>query len=780
MKTRWKISLVLLLLGVCWIAWQWTLPDRVRKELDETRRLLREQGFKFELADFNFSTSPELRARAAAIGTTTRAAITSGASRGPNLGNYLEQLSPITDHSAIVLWREEKLRDYQHYNSTDVWPELRQAFEQYRSSMDQALQAAISGPIRFEPIGAPGPAALLPYLSDLRRLETAFGSRTILTLHDGDAAQAWTNLLASTCLVTEYSPEPIEICCLVRFGCAGIAFETLWNALNFDGWSDAQLGLLQGRWEAVDLWTNLLETVAYRCADAIAVAQNSLNQPVFPGGLTKSILAELIRSPRNAWAALSEYSGRMRYARYGFYKDQKAFLLFSRDRASDMRRAIQCQTWSEMRQLPGVLNPVPFVSSASSAAWVWHNQRGAAMNFAARGKGILGMAAEAEARRRLILTALALERHRLRHGHYPQVLAEIDSNILKSPLADFMDGKPLRYRLSEDGHFTLYSVGLDCADDGGKLTPRQRPGDGGGPMRDFGLGTGTDLVWPLPASQAERDRYHQEQQTALDNLLASARETEDVLWWDRTAKRQSHVERILKAPPTAATDPPRFDGRALTEILQLNTIQGKLTLPQLLTLTQIKTGDEPEFVTFELPIKYDALTNIGSLELYIDPDPEEDSDEGQQVSKCDCFGSSNGSCRLVWNTIYEAPGNHALMAGLDLGAATRSNAFFMGPLIPFAVSNLCQFSPSSAYFQPGLGADLRAKSLESNCTWSVEIKSPDGRVLRNMAGRTEDGIIKAHWNLQDNHRADCTNAAYDTVWRVTLPDSGRSQILRGP
>ena len=40
-----------------------------RKSAQDTRRELRRQGFKTDLADFNFSTSDELRARAAALTT---------------------------------------------------------------------------------------------------------------------------------------------------------------------------------------------------------------------------------------------------------------------------------------------------------------------------------------------------------------------------------------------------------------------------------------------------------------------------------------------------------------------------------------------------------------------------------------------------------------------------------------------------------------------------------------------------------------------------------------
>jgi hypothetical protein len=112
-KTRWKILVVLLLLVVAWIASEWTYPDRVRADLEETKRQLRQQGFRFELADFNSSTSPELRARASAIAPGVpfiNKSVTWPLTDTPEL------MMPIGEHSAVVIWRQEKLTDYQLFN----------------------------------------------------------------------------------------------------------------------------------------------------------------------------------------------------------------------------------------------------------------------------------------------------------------------------------------------------------------------------------------------------------------------------------------------------------------------------------------------------------------------------------------------------------------------------------------------------------------------------------------------------------------------------------------
>jgi hypothetical protein len=49
-------------------------------------------------------------------------------------------------------------------------------------------------------------------------------------------------------LIGKQSPEPLVICQLVRQSCAALAFNATWQALQSDGWNDAQLASLQSAW----------------------------------------------------------------------------------------------------------------------------------------------------------------------------------------------------------------------------------------------------------------------------------------------------------------------------------------------------------------------------------------------------------------------------------------------------------------------------------------------------------------------------------------------------
>jgi hypothetical protein len=523
MTRRWKIMIAVAGLVVAGAAFWWSSSDRARAELKATQRSLRQQGFKVEPRDFDLSLSPELQRRAAALGVTTRAVLTNPARADLTVRDAPTLLQPVDTDAAQVVWRQENLWNSRNQNG---WLSLRQALATHQTRWEAIRQAALEGPIRFEPIGGVGPSALLPYLSDLKNDQVGCGVAAILALRDGAPQAAWTNLLAATCLATAYEPEPIDISCLVRFACIGQAYDLTWNVLQAQGWTDAQLADLQRRWKAVDLWRGLPETAAYTRV-SMAQAWEEERRQSLEAAL---ILREIWQRPKYAWSSLQALWRRYQYRVHYSYVDEQALLLHYRDRELELRQAVSAPSWRAMRALPGVTNLVSFVSPSrqASPAQCLMNLRQMSLAFQGRGGSLLGRAAEAEARRRLIITALALERYRIRLGAYPQNLAQLVPQEIEASPVDFMDGQPLRYRLTGDNHFVLYSIGLDGVDNGGdnRGALRLRPAGGELPGPDllpdgdmlpdqarqaFGFGKGTDLVWPRPASEFE---VQQQQETA--------------------------------------------------------------------------------------------------------------------------------------------------------------------------------------------------------------------------------------------------------------------------
>jgi len=772
MKWRWRIPAGLLALIVTGALLLRRGPGQAARNLEATRHALREQKFKIDLAEFDLSVPAELGKRMALLGTTTREAMTHGSRHqgsmsydGPKL------MSPAGSNVAIVFWCQERLTTPR---TADAWPELRSYCEAERARLDAAEQAAVSGPIRFEPIGSKGPNALLPYLADIKGLEMDFGFRTLLALHEGQNENAWSNLVAATCMVTSYVPDPSEIAHLVRFACSAIAFDITWNALQTNAWTDAQLAGLQARWESVDFWKGLPETEAYARANASATFKLEREEAAGFGFGFK----DLLRSPKDAWPAMKNYAERLHYRSDGIFEDERLLLLYERDRELELRQAVASSTWSEMRRLPGVTNRAAFGSTNRSRTISTLNLGQIGLVSEVQGRGLLTRAADAEARKRLIITAISLHRYHAKSHSYPTRLEELSPQFLPGPPVDFMDGKPMRYRPGADGQFVLYSVGLDCTDDGGRMPVR--------PYRDRADGRvlrpASDLVWPRPASEAEAKRVRDEEEQKQSAEIAEALNFEANAQWERTARRQAEAESLLKSPRPFGPRDVVYRKKSLSQTLANlpMTATNKPGLPDLLSLEQVITGGEPETITFELPIKYDVLTNIGRLLLLVDPVSDDDSDEGPTACYCECNRATNGNCRLAWSTIYEAPGRQALAAALGLNEPVNEGEVTTGPCTAFLVTNLFQFSLASSHFDRTRGANLRARIPEPNGDYTLTLKSLEGKNLRRISGSTSNRIIDIHWDLKDDHGIICTNDFFDSTIEITLPASGRSQRMKGP
>jgi uncharacterized iron-regulated membrane protein len=123
----------------------------------------------------------------------------------------------------------------------------------------------------------------------------------------------------------------------------------------------------------------------------------------------------------------------------------------------------------------------------SLAAYPYHESRARWADFEAEGRQPTGIltrlllpsltrvganTARAEARSRLADLAVAVARHRLKHGGYPAKLDDLGPESAPLLVVDPFDGQPLRM-IQADGGLVLYSVGPDGQDDGGREFDQQ-------------------------------------------------------------------------------------------------------------------------------------------------------------------------------------------------------------------------------------------------------------------------------------------------------------------
>jgi hypothetical protein len=90
--------------------------------------------------------------------------------------------------------------------------------------------------------------------------------------------------------------------------------------------------------------------------------------------------------------------------------------------------------------------------------------------------------------------ACAIERYRLASGRVPGALDSLSPTWIARIPNDVMDGKPLRYRVTADGGYVVYSIGWNRTDDGGIIGFRD-----GDKTKGLDPRKG-DWVWLMPGS----------------------------------------------------------------------------------------------------------------------------------------------------------------------------------------------------------------------------------------------------------------------------------------
>jgi len=740
-----------------------------RGEVEKTRQELKRQGFKTDLAEFDFRVPANEQGFQMSLERLESGRLI----QQEPLGEFPLMQSAGPD-SAIVIWKEDSVLTRQANYS---WPDFSYALAPNDPAFIEARADAISGPIRFNLDASRGMAMSLPHLAVMKWFMFKCNEAMVVDLHNNDRATAWTNLLASTRLVTAWEPGPSDVCQAVRFALMTMTFESTWEALQANDWSDEQLATLQQDWESVDFFKSLPETMAFKRAatvEACETQRKEMMESFHPGEVFK----EVARSPRESPQILRMLWTQWRYLNGGAYDDKKSLLLFYRDREVEMQNAVKAPSWRAMEPMPGVTNQATVTSKYRSSVVAMLNMRQIGVAIGNRGGGLLGRAAQAETYRRLLITAIALERFRIRHGHYPLGLDELVPEFLKQPAIDFMDGQPLRYRLGADERFVLYSTGPDCVDDGGVM---RAPANRRGIMPGYpgGVEETVDLVWPRPATTNEIAMLHEQelQERRGEEEFRQRAVSED--YWNRTAMRQARADSSMVTPEAEINDQ-SLKGRRVNEMLRNPNLAGTNTLFEMLTLHQVITGAEGETITFEAPINFDTLTNAGELSLLIDFNKsDEDRDEGGSAAQVEVSRATNGNCRLAWHTIFESPGKHTLQMGLLLQDGNWEK-MIAGPVMMMEVTNLCQFSEASANFDRNTGAWLIGRLPEKKANYSVEILTPDGKRVKTISGDTSNGVLQVFWDLIGDDGRKLEDESFGTVFHITLPESGKTQTLKGP
>jgi hypothetical protein len=342
-----------------------------------------------------------------------------------------------------------------------------------------------------------------------------FGAAIQLALHEGRTREALTNLRAQIELPRLLADDHLAISELVRIAVAAIARTDTWEALQSDGWTDEDLATLQRAWADQAFAKNMVRSLE---GERVYIA----------------VTCEQLR-------ASNEESYEMMFGQYSDlfadgeledsgWLDMLKQLPLGEGLIVTLRKQVYCRLWrfawsfqAELRTLKHLQRLIELMRSGDSqSSYLSIRDDLDVLLLEAATKNTYGRlrypppesvitlsftlkkAMRAETERSLLLSAVALQRHKLRHGNYPESLSALVPEFLPAVPVDYMNGKPIKYHRNDDGSYTLYSVGEDGRDDGGDSSPvpdAESPRD---------LWRRRDFVWPAPATPEEVETYRRE------------------------------------------------------------------------------------------------------------------------------------------------------------------------------------------------------------------------------------------------------------------------------
>jgi len=423
--------------------------------------------------------------------------------------NLPRVMAPVVPGKASVSWKQSGLRDAQ---KTNTWAELAEDLKLNAAALEQIREALRSPQLDMNLNYKMGFNLPLGSLVRYKSVAQWLSASTLNELHAGRLNEAAANLNALLSLVNALRDQRWIICQLVRIAIAAIAIAPTWEALQADGWTDAQLASLQQGWAALEFLQPMEQALAMERAIGIETFDR----------LRKS------GAERRQWFSGSGFGGAAAPAGTptptNIAEVPEFALEWSKERLSTLNSFTQENAWrwfwsydDELRyvQTLQVMLEVPrharltgsFASARSRGSnEIWRLRQPGGLGFvryflsdmlASAMERASDKAARLEVQREMTVTAIALKRYSLRHAKPAPTLAALVPEFLPQTPKDLIDGQPLRYRLRADGSFLLYSINEDAKDDGGDPRPTSPA------SQNYSFGNGRDMVWPMPATAEE-------------------------------------------------------------------------------------------------------------------------------------------------------------------------------------------------------------------------------------------------------------------------------------
>lgn len=314
----------------------------------------------------------------------------------------------------------------------------------------------------------------LPQVGTMRRFARVAIWRALVDLEAGRSADAARHLRIALRMADAQADEPFLISQLTAKSMRGLAVSAIWHGQRAHRWTEAELTLLadvlaENRGlERFQRALQLESAMAQTYLRQVATNRDRARLAALTGGLSGGVGALVSAGP----------SGWLWHNAAAVGRDSLSRITGAINPAEHRVRPVEA-TNSEPEPKTG-FTPCRVVADVIASSM------GRLPFGAGESQGMLDLA-------RL---AVALERHRLAHGEYPETLAEATAGDAElATLRDVFSGAPYRYRRESDGGFTLWGVNTNGRDEEG-LFPKRHDGD----RAEHYSKNMADLVWRVPGA----------------------------------------------------------------------------------------------------------------------------------------------------------------------------------------------------------------------------------------------------------------------------------------
>jgi hypothetical protein len=412
---------------------------------------------------------------------------------------------------AMVGWMQPLARSS---DFTNAWEDLTAEMAADRPTIELLRQVLERPKLDFQLDYTKGVKMLLPHLAPMKRATQKLEAAAVVDLHNGDAGEALTNILTIFGLVERDRSEGLLISHMVRMAMASIAIAPTWELLQATNVTDAQLDVLQKGWEQMDFLSDATNSFAVEriwgmrevekarathqgYEDAFGIAASMGSSSGSSSGVLD--LEAMTEKPRYAIAEVMWRSSWSYAEELHTLKSEQIILEALRAMQTNQGQCYKSDYDAMLARLSslGITN----AGEAFFRALKIPDMNGMFGDYGMSSS--VRRVVQAEAARHIVVAAVALKRFQLKHGKWPEVLAELAPEFFPAVPIDPYDGKSLRYHPNADGTYLLYSIGPDGIDDGGA------PANSGAGVNTANAvyywlnNKAKDWVWPQPATEAE-------------------------------------------------------------------------------------------------------------------------------------------------------------------------------------------------------------------------------------------------------------------------------------